>query len=185
MSRFKIIFLRLLLAAVAVSIIYMAADKWATLRWNNDESLIVEIMKMGPESTAPTSNETYMMLERDLTVLLMTGEQAGTTVDIKVVRLAGSGVDLTPGRRYLLVADTFQDGSVQYSIADAYRVPSLAAFVSGVCLILIVFSGWSGFLALLGLALSVAMLVFVMIPLMSEGCRQCRWRSPLCWWFRL
>ena len=74
-----------------------------------------------------------------------------------------------PGRRYLLVSDTFEDGTVQYSIADAYRVPSLTAFVAGVCLLLVAFSGWAGFLALVGLAASIAVLLGVMIPLMSEG----------------
>ena len=40
--------------------------------------------------------------------------------------------------------DVFEDGSKQYSIADAYRIPSVAAFVALVASLLLAFTGWAG-----------------------------------------
>ncbi|MBQ9565135.1 MAG: YibE/F family protein [Synergistaceae bacterium] len=172
MTRLKSLLLRLALTLFTVLALYSAADDWTLRAWNNDESLVVRILEMGPESPVETEDgeaAAFPMLRREIRAQLLTGEQKGTVVEIPVVRLAGSGVDLMTGWRYLLVADTFQDGTTQYSIADAYRVPSLVAFVSGVCLMLVALSGWAGFLAILGLALSISVLVGVMIPLISEG----------------
>ena len=171
--RFRTLLPRLALALVAAVGLYLAADYWTMRAWNNGESLVVRILELGPESPVENQDDeaaqNFPMLRREIKAQLLTGEQKGMAVDIPVVRLAGSGVELMAGWRYLLVADTFQDGTVQYSIADAYRVPSLTAFVAGVCLLLVAFSGWAGFLALVGLAASIAVLLGVMIPLMSEG----------------
>ena len=114
-------------------------------------------------------DETFPALERPLKVLVLTGEQKGRTFVVVVTRLAGSGVDPIPDHRYLLVEDTFEDGSKQYSIADAYRIPSVAAFVALVSSLLLTFAGWAGFRALLGLGLSIVCLLWGVIPLMSAG----------------
>ena len=164
---------RAVLALAVAAAIYLALDRWTTRAWNNDESLIVRVLEAGTESPVPLEDEevgrAYPTLQQEVRILILTGEQRGAAADITVVRLAGSGVEPIPGRRYLLVADTFEDGGVQYSIADAYRVPSVAAFVAAVGLLLVAFTGWNGFWALLGLAVSIAVLMGLMIPLVAEG----------------
>ncbi|MBR1672689.1 MAG: YibE/F family protein [Fretibacterium sp.] len=169
-TRLAPLFLRLALALAVSAVLYFAVDQWTMSVWNNEESLIIRVLEAGPET--PVSGETeqsFPMLQRTLRVLVLTGEQRGITGDITAVRLAGSGVEILPGWRYLLVMDTFEDGEVQYSVADAYRIPSLIAFIAAVCLLLIAFTGWRGFWALLGLAASISVLIGVMIPLVVRG----------------
>ncbi|MCR5347832.1 MAG: YibE/F family protein [Fretibacterium sp.] len=194
-SRVRFLFLRLALALIIAAALYLAADRWMMSVWNNQlrgvsdslgaESLIVRVLEAGPEEPVPVPGRAeppegekippefqaghFPMLQRSLRILLLTGEQQGITADITAVRLVGSGVEPIPGRRYLLVSDVFEDGTVQYSIADAYRIPSLVAFIAAVGLLLVACTGWRGFWALLGLAASIAVLLGVMIPLVARG----------------
>ena len=162
--------LRLILSLAAVAALYLAVDRWTVQIWDSRESLIVEVLDLGPEAPAPSSmGEAFLMLQRETRLRVLTGEDRGEELDIVTSRLEGSGVEPLPGRRYLLVTDVFEDGTVQYSIADAYRVPSLIAFSAAVCLLLVSLTGWTGFKALLGLSVSVSVLVWGMIPLMARG----------------
>ena len=178
----KGLILRLAVSLLFAGLVYWTADHWTLRSWNTQDSLVVRLLKAGPETPrgagpedgSPASadegqEETFPMLDRLLRVLVLTGEQRGRVFDIVVSRLAGSGVDLLPDRRYLLVEDVFEDGSKQYSIADAYRIPSVAAFVALVASLLLAFTGWAGFRALLGLSLSIVCLLWGMIPLMASG----------------
>lgn len=161
---------RIIIALLISQAFYYAVDKLAVSKWNSAESLIVRVISAGPESVMPSENEdSYEMLERDTVLQVLSGSEAENQLSLKTVRLSGSGLDVTPGRRYLLVWDTFEDGSVQYSVADAFRVPSVAGIVMLVCTLLMAFTGWRGFLALLGLGVSVCVLVFTMIPLTVRG----------------
>ena len=164
--------LRLAVSLAAAAAVYWGADYWTTRIWNCEESLIVRVLGMGPETPVPSARgeqDSFPTLQRQLTLLILTGDQRGVTANVKVVRLDGSGLDPIEGRRYLLVQDVFEGGEVQYSIADAYRVPSLVAFVAGVCLCLLALTGAAGFWALAGLALSLVVLIWGMIPLMTRG----------------
>jgi len=103
---------------------YEGTDYWTTRMWNSQESLIVRVLGMGPETpvpSAPGEQESFPTLQRQITLLILTGEQRGVTANVKVARLDGSGLDPIEGRCYLLVHDVFEGGEVQYSIADAYR----------------------------------------------------------------
>lgn len=181
-TRIVPLLMRIVLALAVAAGLYFAVDQWTMSVWDNQlrsekdsigaESLIVRVLEAGPEEPVPSAEgETsgFPMLQRGLKLLLLTGDQRGVTADIIAVRLAGSGVEPIAGRRYLLVSDTFEDGTVQYSIADAYRVPSLVAFIAAVALLLVACTGWRGFWALLGLTASIAVLLGVMIPLVAQG----------------
>ena len=133
---------------------YYAADYFAVQNWNNNESLIVRVIEAGPERVIPPENEheeSYEMLERQTVLQVLSGKNKSEVLNVKTVRLSGAGVEIIPGRRYLLVWDMFSDGRVQYSIADAFRVPSLAGIVMGICALFTALTGRRGFLALLGL----------------------------------
>ena len=179
LSGWRRFLLRFLVSLFFVGLVYWVADYWTIGTWNSRESLVVRVLEAGPEAprekapdgrrTDGDDDETFPALERPLKVFVLTGDQKGHTFVVVVTRLAGSGVDLVPNHRYLLVEDTFYDGSRQYSIADAYRIPSVAAFVALVSSLLLTFAGWAGFRALLGLGLSIVCLLWGVIPLMSAG----------------
>lgn len=171
--------LRLFVSLLFVTLVYWAAEHWTIRTWDTQDSLVVELLEAGPETprkavasedpSREAEDEPFPMLERVLRVLVLTGDQEGRIFTLVAVRLEGSGVPLLPGRRYLLVEDVFEDGTQQYSVADAYRIPSVAAFVALVAGLLLAFAGWSGFRALLGLSLSVVWLLWGMIPLIATG----------------
>ena len=152
--------LRLIIALVISVAFYYTVDYYAVNNWNNRESLIVRVIEAGPESIIPPENETEESYEIENNEEVMT---------VKTVRLAGSGLEIINGRRYLLVWDMFSNGQVQYSIADAFRVSSVAGIIMAVCAILIALTGYRGLLALLGLGASIAVLIFTMIPLVTNG----------------
>lgn len=164
--------IKIAIALIIAFAFYYAADYFAVHHWNNEESLIIRVIEAGPESIIPPENEqeeSYEMLERKTVIQVLSGNNADEVLTVNTVRLSGAGVEVIPGRRYLLVWDMFSDGRVQYSIADAFRVPSLAGIIIGICTIFIALTGRRGFFALLGLGASIAVLVFTMIPLISQG----------------
>ena len=163
---------RLVIAVIISWMFYSAVDYFAVYKWNDTDSLIVRVIEAGPESIIPAENdeqESYEMLERNTVLQILSGSRTDEIITVKTVRLSGSGLEVTEGRRYLLVWDMFSDGRVQYSLADAYRVSSVAGVVMLVCTVLICLTGVRGFLALLGLAASIGVLVFTMIPLTIKG----------------
>ncbi|MBQ6772784.1 MAG: YibE/F family protein [Synergistaceae bacterium] len=167
-------FMKIFIALLISIGFYFAVDYLAVKNWNNNESLIVKVIEAGPESVAKHENinedeDNYETLERTLTLQILSGSHNKELMTVKTVRLAGSGLEVIPGRRYLLVWDMFDDGRTQYSISDAFRVSHVAGFVMGVCLILIALTGTRGLLALLGLGASIAVLIFTMIPLITQG----------------
>lgn len=168
----KNFFARIILACVISWAFYCAVDYYAIHNWNNNESLIVRVIEAGPEVPIPPEDEreeSYEMLERDTILQILSGTDSENLMNVKTVRLAGTGIEIVNGRRYLLVWDMFNDGRVQYSIADAFRVSSVAGILMAVCTILIALTGFRGLFALLGLAASIAVLIFTMIPLVSNG----------------
>ena len=168
--RTKHLFMRIIIALIISQAFYYAVDTLTVKNWKSSESLIVRVIEAGPESVMPSENEdSYEMLERNTVLQVLSGNDADTQLNVKTVRLSGSGLDVSPGRRYLLVWDAFDDGRIQYSIADAFRVPSVAGIVMLVATMLMALTGWRGFLALLGLGASICVLIFTMIPLTVMG----------------
>ncbi|MBQ9388979.1 MAG: YibE/F family protein [Synergistaceae bacterium] len=171
--KIKHLLLRIVIALAVSQAFYYLVDRFTVTNWNNTESLIVSVISAGPESAVETEDDddgkNYEMLERDTVLQVLSGNDIDKELSVKTVRLSGSGLDVKAGRRYLLVWDMFTDGRVQYSIADAFRVPAVAGTVMTVCTLLMAFTGWRGFLALLGLGASICVLVFTMIPLTVMG----------------
>ena len=164
--------LKIVFALVIAFIFYYVVKDFTIKNWNTDESLIVKVIEAAPEKIIPPvdeTEETYEMLERDLVVKILSKHDGENILTIKTVRLSGSALEIVPGRDYLLVWDMFSDGRVQYSIADSFRVPSVAGIIMGVCTMLIALTGYRGLFALLGLGASIAVLIFTMIPLITNG----------------
>ncbi|MBQ7151680.1 MAG: YibE/F family protein [Synergistaceae bacterium] len=167
--------IRIFLALALSLAFYYAVDYLTVTNWSNQESLIVRVIESGPESLIPSEEsegggeDSYATYERDTVIKILSGSRSGEVLSVRTVRLAASSLRVQDGQRYLLVWDIFEDGSVQYSIADSFRVPSVAGVVFAVCALLIALAGYRGFLALLGLGASIILLVFLMIPLMTLG----------------
>ena len=163
---------RIIIAVLLSWAFYSAVDYFAVSRWDNTDSLIVRVIEAGPETPVPSEDEdseVYATFERDTVLQILSGTRTNEVLTVKTVRLSGSGLEVKPGRRYLLVWDMFSDGSVQYSIADSWRISSVAGVIMFVCAVLIALTGTRGFFALLGLAASIAVLIFTMIPLTVQG----------------
>ena len=169
----KSFFARLIFACFISWAFYCAVDYYAIHNWDNNESLIVRVIEAGAESVIPPEDEkeeSYEMLERNTVLQILSGtDNNEKLLNVKTIRLAGTGIEVVNGRRYLLVWDMFSDGRVQYSIADAFRVPSVAGIVMAGCAVLIAMTGYRGLFALLGLGASIAVLIFTMIPLVTNG----------------
>ena len=141
--------------------------------WNNSESRIVRVLDAGDETPVVVdggnNQNAFQMMQRLLRIEILTGEQTGAKFNINAVRLKDSGVDVIKGRRYLLVEDVFNDGTVQYSIADAYRISLVAFITSLICFVLAALTGWRGVKAIIGLLISILVIVFLMIPMIVDG----------------
>ena len=168
----KGLIIRLLIALVISCAFYYVIDYYAVHNWDNADSLIVKVIEAGPESIVPVEDEreeAYEMLERNTVLQILSGTRVDEVISVNTVRLSGSGLEVKPGRRYLLVWDMFSDGRVQYSIADGYRVSEVAGVIMLVCTVLIALTGTRGLFAILGPGASIAVLVFSMIPLTVMG----------------
>ncbi len=174
---YKGYFFRFALAILLAVAVYSAADFWTLKSWNTQESLVVKVVDIGPEKIlTPEKNQEnqgeegpFQTVESEIAVSVLTGDQKGQTFNIVVTQMRGSGIDLRKGHRYILLADVFEDGTKQYSIADAFRVSSVLGFVVFACACLIAFAGQAGTRALTGLFLSILCLLWGFIPLVAAG----------------
>ena len=165
---------RFVLAILLAVGVYSAVDLWTLKTWNSSESLVIEIVDVGKETLLPSENaqegeEPFQTVETQLVIQVLTGEQKEQNFSIIVTQMEGSGILLEKGRRYILLADAFEDGSVQYSIADVFRISSVVGIIVFACAALIAFAGNAGARALLGLSLSIVCLLWGYIPLVAGG----------------
>ena len=175
--KIKSVILKILIATLISLGFYFLMDYVVVQKWDNKESIIVKLLEAAPEhvkkyddkdlNTDPNKDK-YRILEREIVILPLSNPNSGVQ-KINVMRLENTGLNLIIGRKYLLVWDVFEDGTVQYSVADAFRVPAVGAFILGVFLTLILLTGKTGLYAVLGLLASIGILIFVMIPLIVKG----------------
>ena len=170
---YKAYFFRLVLSVLLAVGVYSAVDFWTLRVWNVKESLVVEILGVGNEKILSSEDDQndgpFQTLEIDLLVRILTGDQKGRNFPVAVTQMEGTRIEFLKGRRYILFWDTFEDGSMQYSIADLFRIPSVLGGIVFACACLIAFAGRSGIRALLGLGLSMFFLLWGYIPLVAKG----------------
>ena len=162
--------LRLGMAVLISVAAYYATEFFALRSWNTDESLIVKVMEIGHETPREAEEGVpFRVADVELMVRVMTGEQKGNLFSIVAMQARDIGPELRRGRSYVLIADVFEDGSVQYSIADAFRVPFVVSMIVLGGAGLVVFAGRAGAMALLGLGLSIICLLWGFVPLAARG----------------
>jgi uncharacterized membrane protein len=168
--------MRFALALLLMVVVYSAVDFWTLRNWNSEDSLIVEVVDVGAERTLTAEDPgsgsgegLFQTAETEIAARVLTGEERGRVFSAAVTRMKSGGVEPEKGRRYILFTDTFEDGSMQYSIADAFRAPAVAGVVVFACACLVAFAGRAGAKALLGLTFSIAAILWGIVPLLSRG----------------
>ena len=120
---------------------------------------IVEFLPAGDDVTAP-----------DVRIQILVGPQRGETID---GYLQGpSGQEDLP--RYdvgdeVIVNASLEPDSVFISVADLYRVPVLALLLAVFAVAVTVVGGWRGVRSLIALALTLAVVVKIVVPLILAG----------------
>lgn len=167
------------LAVLLAVAVYAALDFLILLTWDSEESRIVEVIDIGKAVDVTGESDDrydedeesspYRTIKTDIAVNVLTGEQRGEFFSLPVTQMAGSGVELKKGGRYILLVDVFEDDTMQYSIADTFRVSSVAGVVVFACACLAAFAGEAGIRAMLGLGISIAFLLWGYVPLAAGG----------------
>ncbi len=124
---------------------------------------------LGIKADSAEEGEEWHSERMTLEVVRRSGPDGGKTETIEIVRLADSRLEILPGRDYLLLSDVFDDGEIQYSVSDRYRIPQVAGFLAAACLILAGAAGKSGIKAMAGLFLSLFLLLGWFVPRAAEG----------------
>lgn len=166
----KRLFIGLLLALVVALMAGFAADRLVLARWQHSDGWIVvmgDISEPLPRDEAGDGQ--WETVRRRISVQLLTGVQKGLWREIEVEHLAGSALELRPGKRYILMRDIFDDGAELYSVSDAFRMPHVVGMLVFTAAMLMACAGAAGFRALLGLLLSLAALLFGYVPALLRG----------------
>jgi uncharacterized membrane protein len=100
-----------------------------------------------------------------LTAYIITGPDAQKTVTVQ-----NDYLDLKKGQEFYMthIIDP-DDGIDAYNVTDPYRLPAVFAWVGLFVLITAFFGGWQGIRGILSLALSIAAIVYVLLPGILAG----------------
>ena len=120
---------------------------------------IVEFLQASADATAP-----------DVRILVLDGPQQGQTIDGHLQGPSGQ-VDVP---RYevgdeVVVNASLEPDSTFISVADLYRIPSLAVLLGLFALVVTVVGGWRGVRSLIALVLTLAVIVKIVVPLILGG----------------
>ena len=96
---------------------------------------------------------------------VITGPDAGKTVTVQ-----NDYLGLKKGQEFYMthIIDP-DDGIDAYNVTDPYRLPTVFAWVGLFLLITVLFGGWRGIRGLLSLAISIAAIVYVLLPGILHG----------------
>ena len=148
-----------------------AVDRVVLSVWNTEDSSVVLLedvlgRRSGGEAGGEDSWESEFVM---LQVRYRNGPRAGVRENVEIIQLVDSKLVLNRGKDYLLLSDRFDDGTVQYSLSDRFRVPAVVGFIIFACGVLVILSGVAGVRALAGLFLSLLFLVGWFVPAVSSG----------------
>lgn len=119
-----------------------------------------------PEQQADNLGTSYKC--KHLEISLLSGPESGKTIEIDAPGPpAESG--LKPGDLISVMRTPNEMGSAHYSINGIYRTWALAIFAFIFVLVTLVISRWKGLFALAGLAFSVLVLWYFMLPALLAG----------------
>jgi uncharacterized membrane protein len=107
----------------------------------------------------------------DSRVLMLDGPQAGQEVEAYLEGPAGqqSGAAYRVGDEVVVTSTGDPQGVPFVAVSDRWRLPQLAFLAAAFALAVIVVGGWRGLRALLALALTMAIVIRVLVPLLLQG----------------
>jgi uncharacterized membrane protein len=161
----------LMLAPIIAWLASRGADLLVISRWNTEDSAVVRLEEVLERSSDfDLQDASGWDTERvAMRITFRNGPLAGETKELEILQLADSRLELVPGREYLFLVDTFDDGSQQFSISDRYRIPAVAGFITFACVAFSILTGFAGVKALLGLFFSLFLLLGWFVPRLAEG----------------
>ena len=109
---------------------------------------------------------------------ITSGEPAGTTARFRIQASDLSKPDLTEGDRVVLARNPQAPPEFQYSYVDMQRTTPLLLLGLLFAVAVIVFAGWKGVRALLGIGVALAVIMVFLLPSLLRGSPALRWRSP-------
>jgi uncharacterized membrane protein len=107
----------------------------------------------------------------DARVLMLEGPNSGQEVEAYLQGPGGqqSGATYKPGDEVVVTSTGDPQGPPFVAVSDRWRLPQLAFLTAAFALAVVVVGGWRGVRALLALALTIAVVVRVLVPLLLQG----------------
>jgi uncharacterized membrane protein len=107
----------------------------------------------------------------DARVLMLEGPQSGREVEAYLEGPGGqqSGAAYRVGDEVVVTSTGSPQGPPFVAVSDRWRLPQLGFLAAAFALAVIVVGGWRGLRALLALALTIAVIIRVLVPLLLQG----------------
>lgn len=117
------------------------------------------------ENTGMVSNQQMVEVE------VMEGALKGTTVTIpnEITDNPAYNVTVEPGKEVILSVVSESGGTPEINIADYHRAPALGWLCAAFLAAFVLFGGKTGLKSLAGLAITVALIAFILLPLSLGG----------------
>ncbi len=94
----------------------------------------------------------------------------GTVFEMENAVLGGNAdLRLSPGQQVVVERAGMPDGTVEYRMRERYRLPALQWLLAAFVLLGVLFGGVTGFMSIVGLLASVAVLMLFVVPRIAEG----------------
>ncbi len=155
----KVLFLIFVLSAVAP-----LAALGQTVHQDLHETVSAEVIEVVREDERTIAGTDTVTMEQEVRVELKSGEREG-----EVATIINEVVRLEVGDKIFVNRMVNIDGQETFTYADFERRPVLAFVFVAFMVMLIFFSRWQGVRALLSLALSIAAILFVLVPALLAG----------------
>lgn len=120
-----------------------------------------------------SEEQTSQGWQQTLGVLVEKGEEEGKKVKVTTGQGSLSGRRFAVGDRVVLAASVGPEGGKTYYIADYIRRLPLILLAAVFLILVLVIGGWRGTKGLLGLIISFAVILFLVLPFINQG------RNPL------
>jgi uncharacterized membrane protein len=107
----------------------------------------------------------------DARVLLLEGPDTGTEVEAYLQGPGGQqdGIGYRVGEDVVVAYTQTGDGTSFIAVSDRWRLPQLGLLAAAFAVAVVLAAGWRGLRALLALALTVAVVIRILIPLLVQG----------------
>ena len=157
-------FSKLLLFGIVLSAISPAAVVAQTLHQDLHETVSAEVIEVVKEEERTIIGTDTVTMEQEVRVELKSGERKG-----EVATIINEVVRLKVGDKIFVNRVVAIDGRETVTYADFERRPILAVVFIAFVAMLLFFSRWQGVRALLSLAVSIAAILFILVPALLAG----------------